>query len=72
MPTFKEIAIRQFERDRADLQRQLDEMLSGQMRTGAKRGANSPMVDTTEEEIEDTRRKIAEIDAILARRGDPQ
>src|SRR5438270_1541164 len=38
---------RQFERDRADLQRKLDQLVSGQLRTGAWRGVNSPMVDTT-------------------------
>lgn len=71
MPTFKEIAIRQFERDRADLQRKLDQLVSGQLTTASKRTANAPMVDTTEEDIQDARRKIAELDAILARRDDP-
>ncbi len=70
MPSLIEVAILQFERDRADLVRQLKEMETGHLRTGERRALNSAWVDTTAAEIENTRKKIAELDAILARRGD--
>jgi peptidoglycan hydrolase CwlO-like protein len=65
-----DVVIRQLERDKADLQRKLAQLETGQLTTGEKRGLNSPMIDTTAEEIEDARRKIAELEAILARRTD--
>jgi hypothetical protein len=52
--------------ERASLQRQLDLMVAGTIRIGEHQPGQPPR-DTTPTSIEDTRRKIAELDDILAR-----
>jgi len=55
--------------ERASLQRQLDLMVEGTIRI-AEHQPGQPPRDTTPTSIEDTRRKIAELDEILARPND--
>jgi len=66
MPTLMDNLLAWCRTERASLQRQLDLMEAGTMKTGEHRLGASPR-DTTAESIEDTRRKIAELDDILAR-----
>jgi hypothetical protein len=55
--------------ERASLQRQLDLMVDGTIRIGEHQPGQPPR-DITPTRIEDTRRKIAELDDILARPND--
>jgi hypothetical protein len=69
MPTMMDNLLAWCQRERASLQRQLELMEAGIMRTGEHR-AGSPPRDTTTESIDRVRRSIAELDEILARRAD--
>jgi hypothetical protein len=64
-----ERALTWIKEERASLQRRLDAMLSGQLRTGQKRqqGGTWVDVDTTAESIMRRRETIDEFDAILAK-----
>ena len=50
----------------AQLQRQIEMLESGELKTGEKR-PGSGWVDTTDADLERAKRQLAEIDALLAR-----
>jgi hypothetical protein len=52
--------------ERARRQQYLDRLQSGNATTQARRGANSPIVDTTGQTIEMEKAAIAELDALMA------
>jgi hypothetical protein len=69
MPTMMDNLLAWCRTERVNLQRQLELMESGIMRTGEYR-AGSPPRDTTTESIDRVRHSIIELDQILARRSD--
>jgi hypothetical protein len=55
--------------ERARRQQYLDRLLSGNATTQARRGSNSPIVDSTGQTIEMEKAAIAELDAMMAQDG---
>ena len=55
--------------ERARRQQYLDRLQSGNATTQARRGLNSPIVDTTEQTIEAEKAAITELDALMAQDG---
>ena len=55
--------------ERARRQQYLDRLQSGDETTQARRGSNSPIVDTTGQTIEREKAAIAELDALMLQDG---
>jgi hypothetical protein len=55
--------------ERTRRQQYLDRLQSGNATTQARRGLNSPIVDTTEQTIEAEKAAITELDALMAQDG---
>lgn len=61
--------IRWCNHERISLRHQLELLEFGQMTTGENRGAG--MVDTTDRDLQETRRKLSELDELLSKLGRP-